>query len=382
MGAYSKPALTTDASGLLALYSNVASQGYLIYGTVNEKGAAVFRPTRSLADISIRTCGATLPPKYIWYPPWEDLCEFTRDGRRWTYRKMDPGLFAHGGLMDSFLALNAERPESSGAVPRSSPDSSDLRIAIFGIRPCDVHALHALDEVFLGDRYIDPYYARRRRGLAVVAFNCVEPGDTCFCSSMGTGPGIDHDVDVVVTDLGSTYLFEAGSDFGASLMRDIEGQTPSKPDFERKEELLRKASDTRIKVDTKSLPELLDRNREHPYWDEVAAKCYACANCTSVCPTCYCGDIFDQVNPSLTRVRRQRRWSWCFLVEFAAVNGGNFRERHRDRLKQFMQHKMNFSIDQYGFFHCVGCGRCIVWCPANIDIAQTVMTVTGKYSRS
>lgn len=377
MSITTKYAIMTNRDGLQSIYSGLTSEGYIVYGPVNEKGAGTFRPTLSLDEISFRTTGGTLPPKYIWYPPWEDLCEFRREGRQWRYESIEPGFFMLGEAVDATLASCDRTSRNPAAfLERPSPP-----VAIFGIRPCDVHALHALDEVFIGNQYIDPYYAFRRRGLVIVTFNCVEAGDTCFCSSMGTGPGIAHDVDVVVTQLGGEYLVEVGSERGMSLVRDVTGRPPSELDWDRKADLLRKASDTRIKVDTDGLPELLNRNSEHPYWDEVAAKCYACANCTSVCPTCYCGDIFDQSNLSLSRMRRQRRWSWCFLVEFAAVNGGNFRERHRDRLKQFMQHKMNFSIDQYGFFHCVGCGRCIVWCPANIDIAQTVMTVTGRRHR-
>lgn len=323
--------------------------GYTVYGTVNEKGTGIFRPLGGVDELSLRCTGGTLPPKYLWYPPFETL--FTQDRRTGEI---------HAGI-------------------------EPVKHAVFGIRPCDVHAMLALDEVFLGGEYKDPYYQARRADLPLVVFNCVESGDTCFCSSMGTGPGLDHDYDLLITELDRTngdmverFLLEVGSSRGGELVQGLWGETAWDEDYRVKRRRLEEtAAHTRITLETDGLPRLMHEGHDHPYWHEVTGKCFSCANCTSVCPTCYCADIFDETDFSLTETKRKRRWSWCFLVEFGAVHGGNYREEHIDRLRQFMQHKLNFSIGQYGFFHCVGCGRCIVWCPANIDIAQTGRVIRG-----
>ncbi len=369
------------------IVSRLQEQGYTVYGTVNEKGAGIFRPLGGVEELSLRCTGGTLPPKYLWYPPWETL--FTYDRLAETIRT----------------------------------DIEAAKKAVFGIRPCDVHALLALDEVFLGGEYSDPYYKGRREDLPLVVFNCVESGDTCFCSSMGTGPGLDHDYDLLITGLDRTkdrqderdpaerhwtehaqaerdpvkhnraedlafsrvegnmagrFLLEVGSSRGGELVQGLRGESPQDEDYRVKQRRLEEAAaGARITLETEDLPRLMEQGHDHPYWREITDKCFGCANCTSVCPTCYCADIFDETDFTLTETRRKRRWSWCFLVEFGTVHGGNFREERIDRLRQFMQHKLNFSVGQYGFFHCVGCGRCIVWCPANIDIAQTGRVIRG-----
>ncbi len=326
------------------ILARLQERGYAVYGTVNEKGTGIFRPLGGAGELSLRCTGGTLPPKYLWYPPSETMFTYDRQ---------------------------------SGAL-RS--EIEPVKQAVFGIRPCDVHALLALDEVFLGGDYPDPYYRARREDLPLVVFNCVESGDTCFCSSMGTGPGLDHDYDLLITELDrpGRFLLEVGSGLGGELVRDLRAEVARDEDYQVKHRRLEDAAaNARTTLETEDLPRLMSEGHGHPYWREISDKCFGCANCTSVCPTCYCADIFDETDFSLTETRRKRRWSWCFLMEFGAVHGGNFRERRIDRLRQFMQHKLNFSVGQYGRFHCVGCGRCIVWCPANIDIAQTGRTIRG-----
>jgi hypothetical protein len=339
------------------IVTRLQKRGYTVYGTVNEKGAGIFRPLGGIEDLSLRCAGGTLPPKYLWYPPSETL--FTYDRQTGEF---------HTGI-------------------------EPVKHAVFGIRPCDVHALLALDEVFLGGEYRDPYYRARRVDLPLVVFNCVEAGDTCFCSSMGTGPGLDHDYDLLITELGRAqrapasgrdgkgserWLLEVGSGRGGELVRGLRVETAREEDYSAKQRRLEEAAaGARIALHTEDLPRLMHEGQGHPYWREIACRDFNCANCTSVCPTCYCADIFDETDFSLRETKRKRRWSWCFLVEFAAVHGGNYREERIDRLRQFIQHKLNFSVGQYGFFHCVGCGRCIVWCPANIDIAQTGRVIRG-----
>jgi ferredoxin len=344
MQGFSGEDAVVDRITVNAIVSRLQERGYTVYGTVNEKGAGIFRPLGSADELSLRCTGGTLPPKYLWYPPVETLFSYNRQT----------------GQFDTEI--------------------EQQRNAVFGIRPCDVHALLALDEVFLGGDYRDPYYRARRVDLPLVVFNCVEAGDTCFCSSMGTGPGLTHDYDLLITDLGRSerFLLEVGSSRGGELAQGLQGEATGEEDYQVKRRRLQEtAAGERIRLNTDDLPRLMQDGHDHPYWQEIACKDFNCANCTSVCPTCYCADIFDETDFSLTETRRKRRWSWCFQTEFAEVHGGNFRQERIDRLRQFIQHKLNFSVGQYGFFHCVGCGRCIVWCPANIDIARTGSIIRG-----
>ncbi len=240
-------------------------------------------------------------------------------------------------------------------------------------------ALAALDRVFRFPGGPDPYYEARRRDLVLVAFNCWESGETCFCASMGTGPGLARAWDLAATRLEEgVFLLEVGSRTGGRLVVGLRALRPAAGDFRRKEEVLAgAAAEQKGGLAAAGLPEAVREAADHLYFEEVASKCFACANCTSVCPTCYCADIFDETDLALRRVLRKRRWCWCFLEEFATVHSGNYRAARSERLRQFVLHKLSFSVAQYGLFHCVGCGRCLVWCPANIDISQAGRVVAG-----
>jgi sulfhydrogenase subunit beta (sulfur reductase) len=252
-------------------------------------------------------------------------------------------------------------------------------LAFFGVRACELHAIQIQDRVFLGGRYVDHDYASRRHDVFVVAVNCFEPGGTCFCASMGTGPTVDAGFDLALTELldgEHRYLVEAGSERGAEVLSELPTRPASDVD------LAAAAASTETAVarmgrtmEALDLRDLLARNLEHPRWDDVARRCLTCGNCTLVCPTCFCTAVEDASDLSGAEAERRRVWDTCFSVEYAHIHGGSVRPSTRSRYRQWLTHKLGTWQDQFGSSGCVGCGRCITWCPVGIDITEEVAAI-------
>jgi sulfhydrogenase subunit beta (sulfur reductase) len=285
--------------------------------------------------------------------------------------------------------LKMQRAPSFNAAPTVVEE----RVAVIGIHPCDLAALRLLDGVFgIEDirpdsdtyrerpcQYKDPLYSARREGSFIVAFNCAIPCEKGFCASMGTGPGATGGYDLVLTDIEEGYLVEPGSEAGECIFARLELEPANEEDIKAKEYVLdRTASQLRKRVDTKNLPGILDAEFDHPYWGELKDRCLACANCTMVCPTCFCYNVTDQISLDLSQVERVRSWDSCLLMQFAEVHGANFRKQREARIKQWVYHKMDYWVSQQGTYGCVGCGRCIRWCPANIDVTDVVARIRSE----
>jgi len=255
----------------------------------------------------------------------------------------------------------------------------DSKTLLFGVHPCDASSFSVLDKVFISE-YRDDRYAKRRDNIVTVVIACSEPGETCFCSSMSTGPSLEKGYDVLLTDLEDRYLVESGSPEGDKLIRKIPRAAQPKPtDYDRKK---RSIEDTlkkfKRKVVTDGLPELFRKNLDNPMWIQIRDIDLACGQCVLVCPTCYCFDIHDTSEVTSANGERVREWDCCVLLEFADVAmGGNFRKDRGARIRQFMGHNLSYCIEQFGRFKCVGCGRCIQACPVHIDITEVASKVRG-----
>jgi len=254
-----------------------------------------------------------------------------------------------------------------------SGDESAERV-IFAVHPCDMHAISVLDRIFLGGLQ-DVYYARLRQSTLTVVLNCNQACDSGFCDSMGTGPFLQLECgfDVVLTARTDDYLMEFGSKQGQRQAKRIKGlKKASGGDFAEKRQIeaAARASFTK-RLDTGGLPQLLMRNLDHPVYKATAeARCLGCTNCTMVCPTCYCYNIEDRTPYDLKAAARSRYWDSCQELNFAKVHEGNFRSSRQARLRQFVTHKLATWIEQYGCFGCIGCGRCMIWCPTKIDLTE------------
>jgi sulfhydrogenase subunit beta (sulfur reductase) len=253
------------------------------------------------------------------------------------------------------------------------------RIAFVGVRACELAAIAVQDQVFLQGRYEDEVYAANRTDVLLVAVECGSPAGTCFCASMGTGPEVGAGADLVLTELlgdHHRFLVRAGSEAGAALLAGLDHRPATDVDLAARDEVLAATrANMGRQLETEGLHDLLLGNLEHPRWDEVAGRCLACTNCTLVCPTCFCSTVEDTTDLTGEHAYRDRRWDSCFGLEFSHAGPASVRSSTKARYRQWMTHKLATWIDQFGTSGCVGCGRCITWCPVGIDLTEEAAAI-------
>ncbi len=267
--------------------------------------------------------------------------------------------------------LTSERTESGWQM--RPVEEEPPRYAFLGVRACELAAMAVQDQVFAEGDYVDPIYVARRQNALIIAVNCTQAAATCFCTSMNTGPRCSAGFDLALTELSDGFIVEIGSERGAELIAQLSVRDATPNELCRAAEVRDKAvTQIQRRLDTSDVHDLLLNNLEHPRWDMVASKCLSCANCTMVCPTCFCSTVDEVADLSTDRVDRRRKWDSCFNVDFSYMNGGVVRNSIRSRYRQWITHKLATWIDQFGTSGCVGCGRCITWCPVGIDLTEEV----------
>jgi len=262
-----------------------------------------------------------------------------------------------------------------GAGFQIETDSSPPpRYAFIGVRSCEIQAMQIQDRVFNNGSFADPAYLARRDNAFIVAVNCARPAETCFCVSMDSGPqareGFDLALTEILDDTRHVFTVEAGSERGRELLAQLPTQSADETDRNAAQAVTQQAVKTMQKTMPDGVEALLKRNLEHPQWDAVAERCLSCGNCTLVCPTCFCTTVEDTTDLSGDIAERWRHWDSCFSVEFSYIHGGSIRREGRSRYRQWMTHKLAHWHDQFDSSGCVGCGRCITWCPVGIDITE------------
>lgn len=266
-----------------------------------------------------------------------------------------------------------------GGLVFAEPDPATVNYAFIGARACELAAIAIQDKVFLDSGYIDRTYQMKRQGLFVVGVNCAIAGGNCFCVSMGTGPECTDGYDLVVTEIVDDrheFVIESGSEAGEEVLAALPGRPAGPTDHSRVAAIVADtAAHMGRQLDTAGIKELLYESREHPRWDEVAARCLACTNCTLVCPTCFCSTTEDTADLDGAAATRTRRWDSCFTMDFSALHGAPVRQSTRARYRQWMTHKLASWYDQFDTSGCVGCGRCITWCPVGIDITEETAAI-------
>jgi sulfhydrogenase subunit beta (sulfur reductase) len=290
-----------------------------------------------------------------------------------------------GSLKPFFFApeetlLEIQRDRRSFAVSETIPSAP--RLAVIGVRACDLAALAVQDRIFLHDRFRDTHYATRRQDAFLIAINCTHSAPTCFCTSMGTGPEATSGFDLSMTEMEESFVLRSGSAAGDEIVAKL-GLTPAGEDAVAAESgrIEQCAATMRRHMVTSDLPRLLYENTENPRWDDVAARCLSCTNCTMVCPTCFCHTVLDVEELDGNMSRRVRKWDSCFSLEHAHIHGINFRPKIHDRYRQWLTHKLASWIDQFGTSGCVGCGRCITWCPVGIDLTEEIAAIRGSTAK-
>jgi len=254
------------------------------------------------------------------------------------------------------------------------------KYAFIGIRPCELSALAILDNVFSSGDFFDPTYTLRRKQAFLMAVNCARPGRTCFCVSMNTGPAATSGFDIVLTEVkvqGShIFVAEAGSAGGEKMLTKVKSRKAGEKEIKFEQRMLQRARmQMGRSLDTSNLRSIFFEKFEHPRWNQTAKKCLACGNCTIVCPTCFCHSIEDSNSLSGDRAERWRRWDSCFAQDFSYMHGGMIRASVASRYRQWLGHKLATWADQFGTIGCVGCGRCITWCPVGIDISHEASAI-------
>jgi ferredoxin len=242
---------------------------------------------------------------------------------------------------------------------------------LLGVHTCDLHGIRVLDQAF-GQGYPDAYYLERRAKTLLVGIECLEPCDEhSFCKSMGTltvGDGYD----LHLTDLGESYAVNVGTEAGAALLEKYgAARQATEADMVKLNKVLGAKWPRfpfKLDFDVGELTTLMAQSHVNPLWDRLAEICLACGQCTLVCPTCFCFNVYDEVELNLTEGERRRRWDSCQLDEFARVAGGeNFREHQAARLRHRFMRKGRYLMEKYDELGCTGCGRCVRSCLVDIS---------------
>jgi sulfhydrogenase subunit beta (sulfur reductase) len=365
------PAVVQRAD-LQRLLDALTGSGYRILGPTVRDGAVVYDEVRDVTDLPIG---------------WTDV----QDGG--TYRLVQNGDASVFGFTIGPQSWKRFLHPPIATLWRASRSNGDFEIvpaqeertrwAFLGVRACELHAIAIQDRIFLHGPHPDPIYANRRSDVFVLAVNCGHSGGTCFCVSMNTGPKVGHGFDLALTEIlkGTKHYFvvEIGSERGAEILEDVPCRPATEVELHEAAKVVeRTASQMGRRLETDGLKEALAGSPDHPRWDQVAERCLTCGNCTLVCPTCFCATVEDVTDLTGDQAERRRVWDSCFTLGFSYIHGGTVRRSAKSRYRQWLTHKLSTWYDQFGTSGCVGCGRCITWCPVGIDITEEARAIRGS----
>jgi ferredoxin len=354
-----------EPEALDELVASLCSRGYRVLGPTVHDGAIVYDDLASATELPIG---------------WTDVQEA---GRYRLERRDDAARFGYAVGPHSWKQFlfpprvrlwKARRADDGGFEVEDEAAGEHERFAFLGVRSCELHAIDIQDRVFLSGRFVDRDYEARREDAFVVAVNCFTPGGTCFCVSMGTGPKAEAGYDLALTEIlegEHRFLVEVGTERGADLLSELPTRPAEEIDLRAAAAAVAGAAARMGRtLDTHDLRGLLERTLEHDRWDDVASRCLTCGNCTLVCPTCFCSSVEDHTDLAGGEAERVRVWDTCYSVDHSYIHGGAVRPDGRSRYRQWLTHKFGTWHDQFGTSGCVGCGRCISWCPVGIDVTE------------
>ncbi len=355
------------AAELDRLLDALRSQGRTLIGPTVSDGAVILDEIVGASDLP-SGWGAEASPGHYRLTRRPDERRFDHavgpmSWKRWTFPPRTP--------------VRVGRRTASG-VRFAAVEPKPAQVAFVGVRACEIAALRVQDKVLTEGPAVDADYRARRASAFIVAVECATVTSTCFCTTMGTGPEVTADYDVALTELDDGFVVRCGSPAGTALVDalDLPLADPSAVDGAR--DIVagaRRAMGT--PTDMSAVHAALQAAPDHPGWALVAERCLACTNCTLVCPTCFCTSVIERSELDGTTSTSERTWDSCFTDGFARVAGGSFRPQTKDRYRQWLNHKFSTWWDQFGESGCVGCGRCIAWCPAGIDVREELAAIAG-----
>lgn len=357
-----------EVAALAALFRALQEEGYATVGPTVRDQAIVYEEIESPAELPIGWTEEQDAGSYRLKRRDDDAhFGFTVGPHSWKK-------FLHPPRVKLFGASRGDG-EWSFEEPEEPP-----RYALIGVRSCELHAIAIQDRVFLGGPHVDRHYQDRRQPIFIVAVNCAVAARTCFCVSMNTGPKVRLECDLQLTEVLQSerhyFVCEAGTEAGRNLLAKLAARRAEPTEIDAAEEVARNtAASMGRSLDAAGVKELLYASLEHPRWDEVASRCLSCANCTMVCPTCFCTTVEEVTDLTGDHAERWRRWDSCFTMDFTQMHGGSARQSAKSRYRQWLTHKLATWHDQFETSGCVGCGRCITWCPVGIDLTEEVRVI-------
>jgi sulfhydrogenase subunit beta (sulfur reductase) len=353
---------------LPSLLNSLRQAGYRCVGPQLKEGAIVYDALQSVDDLPLGVHDRQTPGEYR------------------LHQDQNPRYFAWANGPQALKPLLFAPRESLWRVERDAGGHLHFRetlpvetpIAVIGARACDLAALRIQDKIFMQGDHPDPYYGMRRKGLFIVAVNCSHPAATCFCASTGDGPGATHSYDIALDELDDGFVATAGSAKAKPILHGLALEVVTAEQRRAAADQLQHAA----RIQTRTLPgrnlrDALFANLEHPRWDAVAERCLSCGNCTSVCPTCFCHAENEQPQLNGESSEHVREWDSCFTQGHSYIHGLTLRADTRTRYRQWLTHKLGSWHDQFDSSGCVGCGRCISWCPVGIDITEETRAICG-----
>ena len=357
-------ARTLTLDDLQELLDILAERGYTVLGPTVVDGAVDLRPVTSVTQLP-KGVGDEQDGAFYRLRERDDDALF---GFACAAQSAKPVFFP----ADELLWRSRSGPEGP-LLDRPPSDRPGPPYAVLGLRSCDLAALAIHDRVLAGRAVVDAHYGERRRASVVIAVSCTDPSGTCFCVSTRTGPEPTQGYDIVLTELYASgphrFIARSATPVGAELLDRVDPPAATEEDLALAAAVVDDAA-TRMgrELDDTNLKNILYDNADSAVWDDVAQRCLSCGNCTLVCPTCFCTSVTDVSDLTGATSERHRVWDSCFSAEYSYIHGGPVRESTRSRYRQWMTHKLASWKDQFGTSGCVGCGRCITWCPAAIDI--------------
>lgn len=345
------------------LIESLRDQDYDVMGPKISDGAIVYAPVTSMHELPRGFQDVQAPGSYRVQSVHGDRFFAWANGPQ----ALKPLVFSPREKLWTSWRTPTGEPHYEAAVDPPRPT------AVIGVRACDLAALDLQDRHFLSDRHTDEAYRARRASLFLVAVHCTHSADTCFCASTGDGPEARSGFDLALYEIESGFVVTAGSDKGEEILRVLNLEVPDEAHWNE----ARAGVSAAAAVQTRQLPsrhlkETLLEHLEDPEWAAVADRCLSCGNCTSVCPTCFCYDEMDEPAGDGMVSEHYRQWGSCFTAGHSRLHGIVIRAETRERYRQWLVHKLATWHDQYGRSGCVGCGRCITWCPVGIDLTAVV----------
>ena len=351
-----------------ALIDGLSAAGFSVLGPVTRDGAVAFAEVRTVDQLAAGLCELQTPGSY--------RLETTGDSRwfGWTVgpQGLKPLLFPPREVV-----WRSSR-DVAGRLCFEAAAVTAPAVAVLGVRACDLAALALLDAHFLGGIGPDPAYAARRERLLLVGVDCARSAATCFCVSTGDGPMLEQGYDIGLTELDDGLLVWAATPAGASIVDGLPLVAASAEQLAAAAEAGNRAAvGQQRSLPSRRLARMLFASLHHAQWEDVGGRCLACGNCTAVCPTCYCYSSWTEPGLQDTSAEQLREWDSCFSSDHSLLHGHPLRLDPATRYRQWLTHKLAGWHAQFGRSGCVGCGRCITWCPVGIDLTAEVEAIAG-----